>query len=149
MLLVSFINLNIWASYGQKMVCMPYLGTRFLAKTQHFWANWAEFFMGVQETIIYRLVMRNLSCNAYFWILIFWVTGGPRSWPTRWTFWANRYLESCFRNFQGRTLSPLLWGIIFKKKNHFQSFRWLNFTSNCQRKPLGTWFWNQSEAETV
>ena len=31
-----------------------------------FWANWAGYFMGAQETIIYRLVMRNPSYDAYF-----------------------------------------------------------------------------------
>ena len=30
--------------------------------------------MGVQETIIYRLVMRNRSYNAYFSVLNFWAT---------------------------------------------------------------------------
>ena len=31
----------------------------------HFWANWADIFMGSLETIIYRLVVRNPS-DAYF-----------------------------------------------------------------------------------
>ena len=36
--------------------------------------------MGVQETIIYRLVMRNLilSNDAYFPFLIFWATFGGK-----------------------------------------------------------------------
>ena len=34
------------------------------------------FSMGAQETIIYRLALRNLWYNAYFAILIFWVRFG-------------------------------------------------------------------------
>ena len=33
-----------------------------------------KFLMGVQETIIYRLVMRNISYGAYFSFLIFLAT---------------------------------------------------------------------------
>ena len=29
----------------------------------------------------------------------------------------------------------------------FRSFRWLNLTSTCQHKPLGTWFWYQNLVE--
>ena len=32
---------------------------------------WAEFFMEPQETIIYRLVVRNLSNDAYFFFFHF------------------------------------------------------------------------------
>ena len=74
--------------------------------------------MGAQDTIIYRLVMRNLSYDAYFWFLMFWATfgwkmgvvttrapgasktdqkvvqlGGP--------FRPTAISKSCFRNFQG------------------------------------------------
>ena len=34
---------------------------------------------GVQETIIYRLVMRNLSLNTYFSFLICWATFGGKT----------------------------------------------------------------------
>ena len=37
-----------------------------------------EIFMGTQETIIYRLPVRNLSYDAYFWFLIFWATFGGK-----------------------------------------------------------------------
>ena len=40
--------------------------------------------MGAQETIIYRLVMRNLSHDAYFSFSLFWATfGGKWAWPLR------------------------------------------------------------------
>ena len=51
-----FQNIHIWPSYGQKMAHMPRL----------------KLLMGTQETIIYRLVVRNPSYNAYFVVLIFW-----------------------------------------------------------------------------
>ena len=35
-------------------------------------------FMVAQKTIIYRLVMRNLSYEAYFSVLIFWATFGGK-----------------------------------------------------------------------
>ena len=37
-----------------------------------------KFFMGTQETIIYRLVMRSSSYDAYFSFLIFWATFGGK-----------------------------------------------------------------------
>ena len=79
-----------------------------------------KIFKGVQETIIYWLVMRNLSYSAYFSFLIFgpllvkkwawpprtplfvWsLRTQPKSWPTGLTFWANRYLEIMFSKFSG------------------------------------------------
>ena len=81
-----------------------------------------KFCMGVQQTIIYRLVMRNLSYDAYFSVLIFWATfgrkmgvattctpnpnqkdgqlGGP--------FGPTTVSKSCFRNFQGCTPPSLI-----------------------------------------
>ena len=41
------------------------MGKRFLAITQLFLANRAEFFLGTQETIIYRLVMENYDFDAF------------------------------------------------------------------------------------
>ena len=67
-------------------------------------------FMETQETIIHRLVMRNQSFDAYVSFLIFMVWGlktRPESWPTEWTFWANRYLEIMFLNQQALTGTPL------------------------------------------
>ena len=51
---------------AKKWCAFPYVdnGHMFLAKTQPFRL---KLLMGVQETIIYRLVMRNLSKDAYFW----------------------------------------------------------------------------------
>ena len=48
---------------------MSIFGHTFLAKTQPSLANWAEHFYGTQETVIYRLVVRNPSYDAY--ILVF------------------------------------------------------------------------------
>ena len=84
-----------------------------------FWLIGLKVFMGTQETIIYRLVVRNLSYDAYFSVLIFWGKMGvattrphaplifwglqtqSKSWPTGWTFWANRYLKIMFSKFSG------------------------------------------------
>ena len=41
-------------------------GHTFLAITQPFLANRAEFFIVTQETIIYRLVMKNPGFGPYF-----------------------------------------------------------------------------------
>ena len=65
MVVVSFKNIHIWPSYGQKFWACPYLGIRFLPIG-------LKYFMGAQETIIYRLVMRNLSYKAYLLFLFFW-----------------------------------------------------------------------------
>ena len=86
-------------------------------------ANWAEFFMGVQETDINRLLMRNLSYDAYFSFFYFWATFGGKTgvittctlyglgppnltkelahWVVGWTFWANYYFEIMFTKFSG------------------------------------------------
>ena len=50
----------------KKWRACSYLGKRFLAITQLFWTNWADFFLETQETIIYWLVVRNLRYGAYF-----------------------------------------------------------------------------------
>ena len=63
--------------------------------------------MRVQETIIYRLLMRNLSFDAYFLFLIFWATFGGKigvattrapngMGPPN----PTAISKSCFRNFQ-------------------------------------------------
>ena len=49
----------------------PFMGILFMTVT--FCPNRLKFLMGDQETIIYRLVMRNLRNVPYFSILIFWV----------------------------------------------------------------------------
>ena len=125
MLLVSFKNIHIWPSYGQKMARMHIIGgIRFLAILGPL-ANWTEFFIGAQETIIYRLVIRNPSCDAYFSYFIFWATFcgkigvaatcslnglGPPN-PTKklihWVaFSANHYLEITFSKFSGVNSPP-------------------------------------------
>ena len=73
--------------------------------------------MGAQATIIYRLVTRNLSYDAYFSFLISWATFGGKmgvvtmrapnglgplnstkklTHCTEETFWPNHYLETMF-----------------------------------------------------
>ena len=59
MVLVSFKNIHIW----QKMARMPIFEHTFIS---HNSVIGLKYFMGVQETIIYRSMMRNLSYNAYF-----------------------------------------------------------------------------------
>ena len=76
MVLFSFNNIDTWPSYGQKCRACPYLGIRFWPSLSHLWANWTEFFMGVQEIVIYRLMMKNLSNDVYILVLIFRATFG-------------------------------------------------------------------------
>ena len=126
MVLVSFKNIYIWPSYGQKMARMPIFGLSFFGHNSAISGPIGlKVFKGVQETIIYRLVMRNLSYDAYFSVLFF----GPllagkwawppraslmvwglhtqlKSWPTGCTFRANHYLEIMFSKFSGVTPPP-------------------------------------------
>ena len=127
MALISFENIDIWPSYGQTIVCLP------IFEHTYFGHNSAisgppglKFFMGVQETIFYRLVMRNLCYDAYFSVLILrlllagiwaWSPNAPlmvwglqtqpKSWSTWRTFWANRYLEIMFSKFSRVNPPPL------------------------------------------
>ena len=54
---------------GQKVPktpIIPYIGIRFLAISELFlWPIGLKFFMGTQETIIYRLVVRNNNFGPY------------------------------------------------------------------------------------
>ena len=78
-MLLSFKNINIWSSYGQKIVCMPIFGyTYFGLYLAISGPIGLKFFIGGQETIIYRLVMRILCYDAYFSVLIFWATFGGK-----------------------------------------------------------------------
>ena len=90
-----------------------------------FYTNCADFFIGAQETFIYRLVLRNPSYAVSFPFLNFWVTFGgkwscprhapngmglqrpPKNWPSRWTFWISYYLGITFSEFWGVTPSPI------------------------------------------
>ena len=109
---------------------MPHLGIRFLAITQAYLRPIGlKFFMGAHETIIYQLLMRNPSYNAYFPFLIFvshfWWENLHCAWPpyvplmgfskinqkvgpldTGWNFLVNCYLEIVFSKFSGVTPPP-------------------------------------------
>ena len=89
--------------------------------------------MGVQETIIYRLVMRNLSYATYFSVLIFWATFGGKmgvdttcapnglgpSNPTKkLAHWMDLLGQPLFRNhvfeiFRGEPPHPLKLSLLF------------------------------------
>ena len=56
-------------SYGEKMACMPIFGHTLFG---------TKFFMGIQETIIYRLVVRNPNYDTYFSFLMFLATFGMK-----------------------------------------------------------------------
>ena len=66
--------------FGQVMAkkwrSCPYLGICFGLNSVIFVPIGLKFFMGAQKTIIYRLVMRNPSFDAYFSFLIFWAKMG-------------------------------------------------------------------------
>ena len=85
------------------------------------WPIGLKIFMGTQETIIYRLLVRNPSYDAYFSALIFrpllavkwaWpphtllmiygLQTRPKRWPTRCTFWVHYYLEIMFSKLSGK-----------------------------------------------
>ena len=62
------------------MARMPIFGhTFFVHNSAIFWPIGLKIFKGTQDTFIYRLVVRNLSYDAYFSVLIFWVTFGGTS----------------------------------------------------------------------
>ena len=56
---------------------------RFHAFFGIFWPIELKFFMGTQETIIYRLVLKNLGFGPYLLFSIFWVLtkGVAPQWP--------------------------------------------------------------------
>ena len=58
------------AKLWQKMAFMPIFGHTFFS--HNFWASWAEIFIGAQETIIYRLVMRNGAYLKFDFLVHFW-----------------------------------------------------------------------------
>ena len=75
MVLVLFKNIHILPSHGQKMAHMPIFGHTsfghtffgayvFLTINPTFLGKLDCIFFGAQETIIYRLVMRNPNYNA-------------------------------------------------------------------------------------
>ena len=64
-------NFGIWP----KMARMSIFGYMFFG---HNSAIFGPIELGTQETIIYRLVVRNLSYDAYFSFLIFWATFGGK-----------------------------------------------------------------------
>ena len=58
---------------------MPIFGQKIFGHNSVFSAPIGlNIFKRVKETIIYRLVMRNPSDNAYFSFLIFWATFGGK-----------------------------------------------------------------------
>ena len=78
MVSVSFKNIHIWP----KMARMPIFGQTFFVYNVS--GPIGLIFLGVQKTImiIFRLLMRHLSYDAYISFLIFWTTfGGKWAWP--------------------------------------------------------------------
>ena len=109
------------AKLWPKMARMPIFGHAcFGHNSAIFWPIGLKILMVTQKTIIYRLVVINPSYDAYLSVLIFWpllagkwawgLQTRPKSWPTGWTFRANRYLEIMFSKFSGVNPS-LLTGI--------------------------------------
>ena len=64
---VSFKNVHIWPSYGQKMVHMPTFGHTFFGHNSAISGPiWLKIFMGVEETIIYRSVIQVTVLISHF-----------------------------------------------------------------------------------
>ena len=59
-----------------KISIIPYIGIRFLAITRPFFVRLVWFFLVIQETIIYRLVMRNRDFDAFLENILFWRENG-------------------------------------------------------------------------
>ena len=79
MVLVSFKNIHIWPSYGQKMACMTIFGYTFFGHNSAiFWPIGLKFCIETPETIINRLVAINPSCDAYFLFSFFWAIFGGK-----------------------------------------------------------------------
>ena len=89
--------------------------------------------MVTQETIIYRLAVRNYVLMLFLKEILFlagtwawpprWRQGvwdlktRPKSWPDSWNFWVNCYLENMFSKFSGLNPSPKVscdWYILTK-----------------------------------
>ena len=64
MALVSYKNIHIRLSCDQKWCVCPYFGHN------------SAIFMGAQDIVIYRLVLRNLNYDAQFSFSCFWATFG-------------------------------------------------------------------------
>ena len=70
--LVSFKNIDIWPSYGPNKPRLPIFGhTYFDHDSGIFGPIGLINYMG---TIIYRLVIKNISYDTYSSFLIFWAT---------------------------------------------------------------------------
>ena len=72
-----------WTKMALKMAIISYMGIRFLAITRPYFVQlvW-NFSMVTQETIIYRLVIRNHDFYAFLKKYIF--LAGKWAWPPRW-----------------------------------------------------------------
>ena len=65
--LVSFKNIYIWLRNGQKMARMPIFGHTFFGHNSAiFGPIGLKIGMRTQETVIYRLVVKFFSYDAYF-----------------------------------------------------------------------------------
>ena len=91
MVLVSFKIIHIWSSCDEKMARINIFGHAFFGHNSGIVGQWSrrflscglKFFIGVQETIIYRLAMRNPSYDTFF-NFDFWSTlAGKWAWATR------------------------------------------------------------------
>ena len=70
---------QLWAKKSLKIPIIPYKDIRFLAIAQPFFCPVGlKFCMVIQETIIYRLVMKNHGFEPYLPYSIFWTVLGPK-----------------------------------------------------------------------
>ena len=72
MVMVASKKNRIWPKYTQKMEHIPIFEHMIFGhNSAFFWPIGLKYFMGAQETIIYRLVMRKSTYDTYFSVLIF------------------------------------------------------------------------------
>ena len=109
-MLISLKNTYIWKSYEPNKAHMPTHEHTFSGhNSASFGLIELKLFMGAHESIIYRLIKRNLMFNAYIPVFIFWAgkwawpkCGHQRVWGTGWNFWVHSFnIEIMHPNVSG------------------------------------------------
>ena len=121
MVLVSFKNIHIWPSYGQKTVCMPIFGHTFFGHHSAIFGIIELNFLWGLRGLLSSIRGEKSKLLCLFFTFYFLATfGGKWAWPSCaplsiWgqpgqivvplvgPFWPTTISKSCFWNFQGWT----------------------------------------------
>ena len=123
---VLFKIIHIWLSNGQNMAYMLISGHAFFGHNSIIFGPVGLIIFRELYTIIYRLAVRNPSCDAYFSVFIIWPPLAvkqawppctplwfgvsktrPKIWPTRRNLFFNHYLKIMFSKFSVVNPPPL------------------------------------------